>query len=73
METFSIKIISKNSKNILICTQYRRPSSKGKIFEEYLKKNFSKTKTRNKPIYIVGNLNINPLDHKVNANLKTYM
>ena len=37
MEAFSIKIICKNSKNILISTQYSDPSSKSKIFEKYLK------------------------------------
>ena len=31
IEAFSIEIINKNSKNILISTQYRRPSSKGII------------------------------------------
>ena len=38
MEDFSIEIINKNSKNILISTQYKDPLSKSKIFEEYLKK-----------------------------------
>ena len=32
MESFSIEIICKNSKNIVIDTQYSHPSSKGKIF-----------------------------------------
>ena len=63
MEAFSIEIIIKNSKDILKSTHYRNPSSKGKMFEKYLKKFFSKTKTRNKPIYIVSNLNLNPIDH----------
>ena len=35
MESFSIKIICKNSKNIVIDTQYSHPSSN--IFEKYLK------------------------------------
>ena len=47
MESFSIKIICKNSKNIVIDTQYSHPSSKGKIFEKNLKKCFNKNKTRN--------------------------
>ena len=47
MEAFSIKIIWKNSKNILISTQHSDPSSKGKIFEKYLKNYFNKSKTRN--------------------------
>ena len=34
MEAFSIKIICKTSKNILISTQHSDPSSKGKIFEK---------------------------------------
>ena len=57
MESFSIEIICKNSKNIVIDTQYSHPSSK--IFEKYLKKCFNKTKARN--------------NHKVYANLKANM
>ena len=37
MEAFFIEIIHKNFKNILVSIQYRHVSSKGKIFEEYLK------------------------------------
>ena len=44
MEAFFIEIINKNFKNILVSTHYRHPSSKGRIFEEYLKIFFSKTK-----------------------------
>ena len=44
---FLSKLFAKNFKNILISTQYSDPSSKGKIFEKYLKKYFKKTKTRN--------------------------
>ena len=47
MEWFSIEIICKNSKNIVIDNQYSHPSSKGKIFEKYHKKCFNKTKARN--------------------------
>ena len=43
MEAFSIEIISKNSKNILIRMQYRHLSSKGEIFEEKFK-NLTKPK-----------------------------
>ena len=44
MEAFSIEIINKNSKNILISTQYRHPSSKDKMFQEYLKNVSTKPK-----------------------------
>ena len=47
IEAFSIEIICKNFKNILIGIQYSLPASKGKIFEKFLKKYFNKTKTRN--------------------------
>ena len=73
MEAFSVKIISKNPKNILTSTQRRHSSSKSKIFEEYLKKLFNQAKTRNKQIYIASSLNLNPIVYKVNANLTTYM
>ena len=47
MESFSIEIICKNSKNIVLDNQNRHPSSKGKIFKKYRKKCFSKTKSEN--------------------------
>ena len=47
IEAFSIEIIYKNFKNILIGTQYSLPASKGKIFEKHLKNHSDKTKTRN--------------------------
>ena len=62
MEVFPIKVIEKNSKNILISAQYRHPSSKDKIFEECLKTFFNRTKKRNESDYFVGDLNLNLLD-----------
>ena len=58
MEAFSIKIIGKNSKNILISTQYSDPSSKGKIFEKYLKNILAKPKQE------ITNLNYRQLEFK---------
>ena len=43
---FSIEIIDKNSDNLLIVAQCRHPSSKGKIFKEYLKKIFRQSQNR---------------------------
>ena len=63
MEAFSIEIIIKNSKNILTNTQSKHPSSKGKIFEEYLKNFFNKAKITSKPTCFVGDLNL--LDYNV--------
>ena len=47
MESFSIEIICKNSKSIVLDTQNSHPSSEGKIFEKYRKKCFKKTKSEN--------------------------
>ena len=44
MESFSFEIICKNSENIVIDTSYSYPSSKGKIFEKYLKNVLTKPK-----------------------------
>ena len=66
IEIFSMEVICKNFKNILIGTQYIHTASKGKIFEKYLKKYFNKTKTRNNQSILSS---IYPVDHKVNANL----
>ena len=58
MEAFSIKIICKNFKNILISTQYSDPSGKGKIFEKYLKNILTKPKQE------ITNLNYRQLEFK---------
>ena len=42
MEAFSIKIINKNSKNILISTRCGHPSIKVRYLKEYLKIFFTK-------------------------------
>ena len=50
MEVFSTKLINKKSKKILISTQCRHPSSKGKISEEYFEIFFTKPKQLNQPL-----------------------
>ena len=60
MEAFSIEIICKNLKNILIGTQYIHTASKCKIFEKYLKK----TKIPGKPKQEITNLYYRRLESK---------
>ena len=51
MEAFSLEFIDKKSKNILTSVQYRHPSNKAKIFEEYLQSFPAKPKQQiNQPI-----------------------
>ena len=69
----SINNEKNNEKNILISNQYRQPSSKDKIHEVYHKNCFSKSKTRNKPAYIVSNLNLNLPDYNIKAKVKSYI
>lgn len=55
MEAFLLKFSTKITK--ITSTQYKYPSSKGRIFEECLKNLSYKTKTRNKKTYFIGDLN----------------
>ena len=71
IESFCIEIINTKSKNILVNTSYRQPAGRYNEFEIYIKQFLYKSK--NKKSYLVGDLNLNFLDHKTNKKVKDYL
>ena len=71
IESLCIEIINTKSKHILVNTSYRQPAGRYNEFEIYLKQFLYKSK--NKKSYLVGDLNINLLDHSTNTKVKDYL
>ena len=69
-EALCKEIINAKSKNILVNTSYRQPTGWCNEFEVYLKQSLYKSK--NKKSSLVGNLNLNLLDHRTNTKVKNY-
>ena len=67
IEALCIENVNKNGKNILNNTQYRQPAGTYSEFEKYLKDFTNKVKNNGKDLYIVGDLNLNLLDHSTNV------
>ena len=70
IESLCVEIINKNTKNIIVNTIYRKPTGNIKPFESYLKTFLEKTKC--KPTYVTGDLNLNLLDYDVNPKVNSY-
>ena len=70
-ESLCIEIIITKSKNILVNTSYRQPSGRYNELEIYLKQFLHKSK--NKKSYLVGDLNLNLLDHRAIMKVKDYL
>ena len=73
IESLSIEIINKKSKNVVISAHYRQPAGDFKQYKIYLESFFKKMKNSNKAIYIVGNTNLNLIDYETNIKVKNYL
>ena len=73
IEALCIEIVNNNGKNILINTQYRQPVGIYSEFEKYMKDFTNKVKNNGKDLYIVGDMNLNLLDHRRNSKVKEYL
>ena len=71
IEALCIEIVNAKSKNILVNTSYRQPAGRYNEFEIYLKQFLCKSK--NRKFYLVGNLNLNLLDHRSSTNVKDHL
>ena len=73
IESLSIEIINKNSKNIIVNVTYRQPAGNINNFENFLKNILSSKKHNTKPIYLTGDFNLNLLDYKTSTKVKSYL
>ena len=70
MKALCPEIINQKSKNIFISTIYRQPSGNIECFENHFGKFLKKIKT--KIIYLLGDFNLNLLDHETSCQVKSY-
>ena len=63
-ETIWIEIDNSKAKNILCCCAYRHPSSDISVFSDHFQETFSKLENENKLIFVMGDFNINLLNHE---------
>ena len=62
-ETVWAEIENSKDKDILICCAYRHPSSEIEHFTEYIQRTLSIPSVANKHVFILGDFNINLLNH----------
>ena len=77
IESLSIEVVNKKSKNIIVnihhIVTYRQPAGNIKVFENSLKNILSSRNYNNKPVYLTGDFNLNLLDYKTSAKVKSYL
>ena len=75
IETLSIEILNKITKNIIISGIYRPPNGNSSVFKSEVKdliQKVQKSKQIDKPFYTTGDLNINSLDYSENATVRNF-
>ena len=73
IESLSIEIINKSTKNIIFNVTYRQPAGNVNVFENSLKNILSSNNHNNKTVYLTGDFNLNLLDYKDSAKVKSYL
>ena len=73
VETLCVEILNEHKRNSLINVIYRRPSGAYEQFQRYLNNMLKLNYLRNKPTYIIGDFNLNLLDHDSNNNVKDFV
>ena len=66
IETLTIEIENRNSKNIVLSGIYRPPQGNINSFKDHLKTIMSKNSLTNKHVFITGDFKINSLDYSSN-------
>ena len=72
IETLTLEILSDKTRNILVNVLYIHPFGQSGQFANFLTTFFSRTKICNKDIHIVGDFNLNLLDHDTNKRCKIF-
>ena len=72
IESLTIKIINKKTKNVVISARYRQPASDFKQYKIYLENFFNKIKNSDKAIYTqITDLIL--IDYEMNVKVKNYL
>ena len=72
IESFSVEIIRKNQKNIILSCIYRPPKGDPNIFTGKIKELAERNKQKQKPLILIGDLNLNSLDYATNNHVQNF-
>ena len=72
VETLSIEILSKKSRNIVIAAVYRPPKGNNKLFKDFCKDFLNKQEMSNKAAFLLGDFNLNASDYDTNKEVKDF-
>ena len=72
IETLSIELENRNSKNVVLSGIYRPPRGNINSLKDHLKTIMSKNSLTNKHVFIAGDFNINSLDYSSNEHAKDF-
>ena len=72
VETLSIEILNKKSRNIVITAAYRPPKRNNKLSKDFCKDFLNKQEMSNKAAFLWGHFNLNALDYDTNNVVKNF-
>ncbi|XP_065660400.1 uncharacterized protein LOC136084231 [Hydra vulgaris] len=72
-EALCVEIINKLAKNFIINAIYRTPAGSLKTFKTYLRTFLTTKNILQKHVYVVGDINIDLLNHALNSEAKTFI
>ena len=72
IESLSVEIIRKNQKNIILSCIYRPPRRDPHIFTSKVKELVERNKQKQKPLILIGDLNLNSLDYAKNNHVQNF-
>ena len=72
IECLNIEIVSKTSENVMVSCIYRPPRGDAHKFLDEMKGHIIKNKFQEKPLFLVGDLNINSLDYSRNTHVRDF-
>ena len=72
VETLSIEILSKKSRNIVIAAVYRPPKGNNKLFKDFCKDFLNKQEMFNKAAFLLRDFNLNALDYDTKEVVKSF-
>ena len=72
VETLSIEILSKKSRNIVIAAVYRPLKGNNKLFKDFCKDFLNKQEMSNKAAFLLRDFNLNALDYDTKEVVKSF-
>ena len=72
IECLNVEILRKASKTLIISYVYRLPRGEARKFLDEMRGDVIKNKFQEKPLFLVGDLNVNSLDYSRNRHVRDF-